>query len=113
MGTLSEAPNGNENAGEKIFKTKCAYCHTVEKSAGHKHGPNLHGLFGMTSGTTRGFTYSTAYKNKDVFVWTEEHIYDYLLNPKKYIPGKEKMFSGLKKPQERADLLAYLKKATA
>jgi len=46
-------------------------------------GPNLHGLFGMTSGTTRGFTYSTAYKNKDVFVWTEEHIYDYLLNPKK------------------------------
>jgi hypothetical protein len=46
-------------------------------------GPNLHGFLGMTSGTTRGFTYSTAYKNKDVFVWTEEHIYDYLLNPKK------------------------------
>jgi cytochrome c2 len=46
-------------------------------------GPNLHGLFGMTSGTTLGFTYSTAYKNKDVFVWTEENIYDYLLNPKK------------------------------
>lgn len=83
MATLSEAPDGNEKAGEKIFKTKCAYCHTVEKSAGHKHGPNLHGLFGMTSGTTLGFTYSTAYKNKDVFVWTEEHIYDYLLNPKK------------------------------
>ncbi len=42
MGTLSEAPKGNENAGEKIFKTKCAYCHTVEKSAGHKHGLFVH-----------------------------------------------------------------------
>ncbi len=42
MATLSEAPDGNENAGEKIFKTKCAYCHTVEKSAGHKHGLFVH-----------------------------------------------------------------------
>jgi hypothetical protein len=42
MATLSEAPDGNEKAGEKIFKTKCAYCHTVEKSAGHKHGLFVH-----------------------------------------------------------------------
>ncbi len=45
-------------------------------------GPNLHGLFGRTSGTTPGYTYSAANKNKAV-VWSEEHIYEYLLNPKK------------------------------
>jgi cytochrome c len=75
-------------------------------------GPNLHGLFGRTSGTTAGYTYSAANKNKAV-VWSEEHIYEYLLNPKKYIPGTKMVFPGLKKPQERADLIAYLKNSTS
>jgi cytochrome c2 len=45
-------------------------------------GPNLHGLFGRTSGTTAGYTYSKANKDKAV-EWGEEHLYEYLLNPKK------------------------------
>ena len=40
--------------------------------------------------------------------WGEETLYDYLLNPKKYIPGTKMVFAGLKKPQDRADLIAYL-----
>ena len=74
-------------------------------------GPNLGGLFGRVSGTTEGFAYSAANKNKGVN-WGEETLYDYLLNPKKYIPGTKMVFAGLKKPQDRADLIAYLKDAT-
>lgn len=49
-------------------------------------GPNLYGLFGRCSGTIEGFSYSKANKEKAVD-WCEETLYDYLLNPKKYIPG--------------------------
>ena len=76
----------------------------------HPQGPNLGGLFGRVSGTTEGFAYSAANKNKGV-KWGEETLYDYLLNPKKYIPGTKMVFAGLKKPQDRADLIAYLKDA--
>lgn len=61
---------GDVAKGAKIFKTKCAQCHTCDKSEGHKQGPNLSGLFGRQTGQAEGFSYSQANINKGI-TWSE------------------------------------------
>lgn len=50
---------------------------------------------------------------KLAITWNEDTLFEYLENPKKYIPGTKMVFAGLKKPQERADLIAYIKQASS
>jgi cytochrome c len=102
---------GDAANGAKIFKTKCAQCHTVNPGGGHKQGPNLSGLMNRQSGQAPDYSYSAANKNSGV-IWTDETLFEYLLAPKKYIKGTKMVFAGLKKPQERRDLIAYLIEAT-
>ncbi|KAJ3123430.1 hypothetical protein HK098_001923 [Nowakowskiella sp. JEL0407] len=79
--------------------------------APHKTGPNLNGLFGRKSGTAGGYDYSDAMKKKQLD-WTEDAMFIYLENPKKFVPGTKMVFAGLKKESDRRDLIAYLKSAT-
>ena len=72
--------------GANLFKTRCAQCHTLKAGEGNKIGPELHGLFGRKSGQVAGFSYTDANKDKGV-EWKEDTLFEYLENPKKYIPG--------------------------
>jgi len=75
-------PDGDAKKGAKLFKGKCAQCHTIEKGGNTKQGPPLYGIMGRTSGTCEGFTYSEANKSSGI-VWSPAHMYEYLVNPKK------------------------------
>jgi len=109
--TAMNLSKGNADNGEKLFVGRCAQCHTYEKGGVHKQGPNLYGIFGRTAGTMTGYKYSPANQSSGV-QWGDQTLFDYLLNPKKYIPKTKMNFPGFKSEQDRNDILAFLKKVT-
>ena len=100
------APVGNAVAGAKVFN-QCKTCHVVTKGV-NRVGPSLHGVVGRKSGTVPAYKYSAA-NLKSGAVWTEAVLFKYLEAPMKFMPGTKMAFAGLKKPQDRADVIAYLK----
>ncbi|MBP7241917.1 MAG: cytochrome c family protein [Amaricoccus sp.] len=104
-----DAPAGDVAAGEKVFR-KCAACHTLDPSGKSRVGPDLYGVVGRTTGTLEGFKYSEAMTKagEEGHVWTVEELDLYLENPKTMLPGNKMTFVGLKKPEERADVIAYI-----
>lgn len=97
--------------GAEIFK-RCRACHDVGDKAKNKVGPILNGIVGRKAGTIEGFNYSDANRKAgaDGWVWTEEKMMDYLLNPRGAMPGNKMAYAGLKDEMDRKDLIAYLKK---
>ena len=109
LGSQAALAEGDAAKGEKIYK-KCKSCHSLE--AGKKKvGPSLNGLFGRTAGTVEGFKYSSAMKDSGI-VWDEETLNTFLEKPKDMVPKTRMAFPGLKKEQDRMDVIAYLKEAT-
>lgn len=107
--SLPAFAGGDPVKGEKSFK-KCMACHTVTADGASKAGPNLHDVVGRKTGTLEGFAYSTVMRTmgEEGHIWTPEELDLFLENPKKMAPGTKMTFAGLKKPEERADVVAYL-----
>ena len=92
--------------GEKIFHV-CKTCHFADKTGKTKIGPNLWNVVGRKQATEPGFSYSSAFQ-KLSGVWNDEHLDKFLDGPREYVPGTKMTFNGVKKNQERADLIAFL-----
>ncbi len=101
---------GDVDNGAKLYK-RCKACHTLDEGGKNKVGPNLFGIFGREAGTLEGFKFSKAMKASDV-VWDEATLDQFLTKPKKFIPKTKMGFPGLKKENQRADIIAYLMKMT-
>tara|TARA_A100001037_G_C15022621_1_gene577089 strand:+ start:262 stop:708 length:447 start_codon:yes stop_codon:yes gene_type:complete len=98
-------------AGKKVFR-RCQACHTVDEGGRNKPGPNLWGIFSSAAGTRpTGFKYSDALKKSGI-VWDEATMSSFLENPRKSVPKTRMAFPGLKKAQQRDDVIAYLKSVT-
>lgn len=92
-------------AGEKVFAA-CRTCHVFDDGV-NRVGPSLHKIVGRKSGSVAGFSYSDANKNSGI-TWTPQILFEYLKDPKAYVPGTKMAFPGVKDDQKRADLVAYL-----
>jgi cytochrome c len=92
-------------AGEAVFK-KCGSCHKLDGS--DAVGPHLNGVVGRNHGSAAGFAYSEAMAAKSAEPWTPEALFAFLENPKKALPGTKMAFAGLPKPEDRANVIAYL-----
>ena len=108
MTTTAQA-DGEIAKGEKVFK-KCMACHSVADKT-NKVGPYLLGVFGRKVATVEGYAYSDSMKEYAATgaVWDEAALNAYLENPKAIVTKTKMAFAGIKKEDERADLIAFLR----
>ena len=94
--------------GQKLSKA-CAACHSFDKGGPKGVGPHLWGVVGVTKQNISDFSYSGALNANGENVWTYAALNEFLWNPKKYAPGTKMSYAGLKKPEDRAALIAWLR----
>ncbi|WP_265516134.1 c-type cytochrome [Nitratireductor luteus] len=103
--------DADPSAGEGIFK-RCQACHTAEQGGANKVGPNLWNIVERPVASHEGFSYSAAmqeFAQGGETVWDYENLDHFLISPKGLVPGTAMAFAGLKKIEDRADLIAYLR----
>jgi len=105
----THAQQGDVARGEQRFK-ECAACHTVEPGVNNV-GPSLAGLFGRQAGSAPDFRYSPAMRRSGI-TWTPQELDTFIADPQKRVPANRMPYAGLTDAAARADLIAYLEKAT-
>ncbi|WP_128254423.1 c-type cytochrome [Falsirhodobacter deserti] len=100
---------GDADKGRIVYR-KCMVCHSLNEGA-NRQGPSLHNIVGRPVAAVDGYTYSDALvaAGEEGRVWDDELLRDYLYNPRQAFPGTRMIFAGLRKDQDLADIIAYLK----
>lgn len=109
ISAAATAQSGDAEKGEKLFR-QCKACHQIGEGAVNRTGPQLNDVIGRVIGSVEDFRYSKVMKETgaDGTVWTVENLTPYLENPRSAMKGTKMSFRGFKKPQETADIIAYL-----
>jgi cytochrome c len=97
------AAAGDPQRGEQLY-VRCAACHALSYD---RVGPRHCGLLGRKAGSVPSFDYSAALKKSGI-VWTAKTLDRFIADPPKAVPGTTMTYAGVKDPNERADLIAYL-----
>lgn len=108
---FAQADEETLRAGKRQFRTACQACHGLEKGDNRNSGPTLHGLLGRKAGTQPDFAFSDVMKSSPI-VWSEETLDQFLTNPQEAIPGNKMALGAVKVPEQRAQIIAYLKSET-
>lgn len=95
-------------AGEQYYERKCSQCHDAQKSGAHAKGPHLWNALGRKAGSSPGFDYSEAMKKTGI-VWDYAALDYYLADTETAVPGRAMNFVGIKDPQLRANVIAFLR----
>ena len=95
-------------AGTKVAK-KCVTCHTFDEGGANKIGPNLYDILGQNVAGNAGYSYSGALKEKAAETWGYENLNAFIAKPKDWAPGTKMSFAGIRKAQDRANLILYLR----
>lgn len=99
-------PAADTGAGERVFG-KCKACHQAEDGV-NGVGPHLYGVVGRDIGSVDAYGSYSGALSEAADVWTPENLYAFLENPSGWAPGTSMGYAGLKKPEDRANLIAYL-----
>ncbi|MEO8445037.1 MAG: cytochrome c family protein [Gammaproteobacteria bacterium] len=95
----------------RVLFLQCRACHSLESGGANKVGPNLHGVFGRKAGLAPGFAYSEVI-SQSAIVWSDANLDHWLARPSDFLPGNRMVFVGIRTPEDRANLIAYLKRET-
>jgi cytochrome c len=107
--TAAARADGDPARGEQRF-VDCAACHAPQPGVTNV-GPSLTGVFGRKAGTLGDFRYSPALKRSGI-TWTAQTIDTFIAEPLKLVPANRMPYAGMTDAADRADLIAYLEKAT-
>ncbi len=103
----AQLPKGDPARGQTLFN-QCKVCHSLDAGK-NGLGPSLKGIMGTKAAAVPGFKFSPAME-KSKLTWTPATLSDFLTAPMKKVPGTKMAFAGMSKPQDRADVIAYLAK---